>query len=634
MAYENLCMNCMKDKGSSSQCPHCHFNNDTLQLAPFLPMRTIVGDHYLIGAVIDSNGDGTTYMALDTRTNTPVEIREFLPDAIVRRDENTNELVVRPGNYERYTSMLTSFEDLWRRLSRMSGLSALIQVEEVFEANQTAYAVCEHVEGVQSLRDYLLSTKEGYLSWKDARILFMAVLSTLSNLHQAGIIHRGISPANLYIYPGRKLKLSGFSIPECRTVNGGLATEVYPGYTPVEQLGVNTSCGAWTDIYSFAAVLYRALIGKTPIDAMARLHNDEMMIPAKFAETLPGYVVNAMVNALQVLPEDRTRDVERFRTELSSSVVTEMASEYEFEQKERRRSAAYAPAQGNPLDDTQVIPIGTNYREQPQYETPRYEPPHQQRAERLSSEEPESYNNVYDDEYDYEDEYDTKGSGKASRIITTSVIVILAITLLAFGINFLVNGRGGNRDKTLLDDSSVVEAVDVPDFVGKRYTSISANSSYTEDFRFTVKEVYSEDVNEGYVISQSVDPGTKVASGTEIELTVSKGIHREKIPDVEGMTYSEAKAKLEALGFKVERIDRTNIAGLHPAETVASQSPSGASGREYIVSNTTITLQVWTDRVITTEATTESSEETTTGSNVNPFAPLIPGLGDNGSSNE
>ena len=77
--------------------------------------------------------------------------------------------------------------------------------------------------------------------------------------------------------------------------------------------------GPWTDIYSFAAVLYRALIGSTPIDAPSRVENDTLMIPAKFAEQLPAYVINSLINALQISPEDRTRTVEELRAELSAS---------------------------------------------------------------------------------------------------------------------------------------------------------------------------------------------------------------------------------------------------------------------------------------------------------------------------
>ena len=588
MSYENLCMNCMKEKGSAEQCPHCHFHNDSLQLPPFLPMRTIVGGHYLIGAVTESNGDGTTYMGYDTEHKLPVTIREFLPDTMVRRDSGSSTLLVRAGSEETYFSLLSSFLELWGKLQKMNGLSALVSVTEIFEENNTAYVVSEYVEGAQSLRDYLLSAKEGYLSWNEARVLFMPVLSTLATLHQNGIIHRGISPSTLYIYPDHKVRISDFSIPECRTVNGGLTTEVFPGYTPVEQLGVQAAAGAWTDIYSFAAVLYRVLIGRAPIDAMARMANDEMMIPAKFADALPNHVVGALVNALQVLPEDRTRNMDRFRAELSASQVVEFASEYEEEEKARKRQRMYAPHPIGSKEDTQELKINPL---QQQMGSANYVRTH------LRNEEAE------EEEY----ERDDRGSGGARTILTT-IMVVLLIAALLFGVLYVTV----LRDRFAVDTdtttttvlSSEVKVVEVPDFVGKYYSAVDGSPRYAS-FTFTMTEEYSSELA-GKIIGQNIDAGTKVSEGTNIELTVSKGEEKITMPDVIGSTYDDANARLTALGFKVSRIEIHND-GTQTSGTVKSSSP--AAGSEHR-KGTTVILQVWGEAETTTEATTEA--ETTT----------------------
>lgn len=585
MSYENLCMNCMKEKGSSEQCPHCHFHNDSLQLPPFLPMRTIVGGHYLIGAVTESNGDGTTYMGFDTETKTPVTIREFLPDTMVRRSSETSTLLIREGSQETYYSLLSSFLELWSKLQKMNGLSALISVREIFEENNTAYAVSEYVEGAQSLRDYLLAAKEGYLSWEEARVLFMPVLSTLATLHQNGIIHRGISPSTLYIYPDHKVRISDFSIPECRTVNGGLTTEVFPGYTPVEQLGVQAAAGAWTDIYSFAAVLYRVLIGRAPIDAMVRMENDEMMIPAKFADALPNHVVSALVNALQVLPEDRTRNMDRFRAELSASQVVEFASEYEEEEKARKRQRMYAPHPIGNKDDTQELKFN----------------PLQQQAMN------DGYvrTHLHEEEED-EEEYTRERSGGARTILTT-IMVVLLIAALAFGILYVTVLKDHftvePEETTSISLSDNVKVVEVPDFVGKYYAAIENSPRYSS-FTFTTVEEYSDET-QGKIIAQNIDAGTRVSEGTNIELTVSKGEEQITMPNVVGSTYEDAAARLQSLGFRVNRSEIRND-GTEVSGTVRSASlTEGTQHRK----GTLVVLQVWGEVETTTEPTTE---ETTT----------------------
>lgn len=603
MSYENLCMNCMKEKGSSEQCPHCHFHNDSLQLPPFLPMRTIVGGHYLVGAVTESNGDGTTYMGYDTQTKTPVTIREFLPDTMVRRSSDSSSLLVREGSQETYYSLLSSFLELWGKLQKMNGLSALISVVDIFEENNTAYAVSEYVEGAQSLRDYLLAAKEGYLPWKEARVLFMPVLSTLATLHQNGIIHRGISPSTLYIYPDHKVRISDFSIPECRMVNSGLTTEVFPGYTPVEQLGVQAASGAWTDIYSFAAVLYRVLIGRAPIDAMVRLENDEMMIPAKFADALPNHVVGALVNALQVLPEDRTRNMDRFRAELSASQVAEFASEYEEEEKARKRQKMYAPHPIGNKDDTQELKFN----------------PLQQQA--LN----DGYvrTHLHEEEEDEDDRPRRDHTGGTAKTILTTIMVVLLIAALLFGILYVTVLKDhftvDPGETTTVTLSSDVKVVEVPDLVGKYFAAIEHSPRYAS-FTFTEVEQYSDEPS-GKIIAQSLTPGTKVNEGANIELTVSKGPEQITMPEVTGSTYDDASARLTALGFKVSRSDIAND-GTQISGTVKSASlPAGSQHRK----GTLVVLQVWDEVETTTESTTEPDITEPSSEDPNFFGNLVGG---------
>lgn len=567
MAYENLCMSCMKEKGNAEQCPHCHFHNDSLQLPPFLPMRTIVGGHYLIGAVMESNGDGTTYMGYDTEKNTPVTVREFLPDTKVIRSSTSADLLVREGQETSYQSLKASFLDLWSRLQKMSGLSALVVVLDIIEENNTAYVISEYVEGAQSLRDYLLSTKSGYLSWKDARIMFMPALSTLATLHSNGIIHRGISPQTLYVYPDHKVRISGFSIPECRMVNGGLTTEVFPGYTPVEQLGVQSAAGPWTDIYSFAAVLYRALIGRAPIDALTRMDNDEMMIPEEFARKLPNNVINALVNSLQVLPEDRTRNVDRFRAELSDSQVAEFASAYEEEEKARKRRKFSQQDQTEEENEEPTIPI-TNVKDA------------------------------------------ASGSNKNSKrtkTIITCIIAALVIALVATLAVLAAQGKlfGNSSSKTeTTTEADDTETVTVPQFVGQTISSIQSSSTYTDNFNISTTEEYSDTVQEGVVIEQNFAAGTSVDKGTTITLTVSRGPESITMPDVTGMTQAKATSQLEGLGFTVSSTTKTND-GTETSGTVASTSLT--AGQTYS-KGSNVTLIIWGEPETTTTTTTSVSD--------------------------
>lgn len=490
---DNLCMSCMRPIGDEKQCPYCGYHSDSPQLAPYLPIRSVVANRYLIGKVIEFNGDGVTYAAWDMSERIKVKVREFLPDAICSRENGELNVRIMPGCERAYNDCYQSFLELWRKLMRLMGLSTLISVSDVVEDNGTAYAVYEYTDAVP-LRKYLLSTPTGYIPWDRARQMFMPALSALGTLHSAGIIHRGISPQTLLVTPEGRIKISGFSIWQVRTARGDLNPELFPGYAAIEQYGFEGQQGAWTDIYAFAAVLYRALIGTDPIIATTRVNNDRLMIPSKFAEQLPAYVINALINALQILPEDRTRSVEQFRADLSASPTATFAGEINAMSEDSEQTD---------------------------------EPPNTAQKSKTSA----------------RPFLITAGITLAVGVV---IFVVLMVTVFRGSIS---KKNDNNTSTTYTAESTSVEAVVVPSFVNLSYEAISKNPVWDGKFTFKTKYEYSDTVKEGYVISQSLPEQTTVAIGSEIELVISSGKEAIEVPNVFGLSYEEAKLRLSECGF-------------------------------------------------------------------------------------
>ncbi len=560
---ENLCMGCMRDTGGESVCPHCKFVKGTNQPAPYLSVRTVVAGRYIIGRLLEYNGDGATYIAWDINDAKAVKIREFLPDALCSRNEGEKQVAVMQGCEIAFNDCMADFLELWRKLARMSGLSALENVTDVFEENLTAYAVLEYVESI-SLRNYLLRTKAGYITWERARGLFMPVLSTLGMLHTAGIVHRGISPVTLHIGRDGKMRIGGFSISQARTSRSELTAQLFPGYAAVEQYGFEGEQGAWTDIYSFAAVLYRALIGTDPIEATERLTNDRLMVPGKFAEQLPAYVINGLINALQIMPEDRTRSVEQLRAELSASPVA-AASDFV--------NSAPVPA-----------PVKKASEKKPA--APKAAP---------------------------------KNNAKSSNIIAENKILVIKTALITAIIGMVIflivvlaagDKLGLSADEPETEVTTSSEMVDVPKFVERNYSEVMATPYWTSSFTFEKVEEYHDKYSKGTILAQSVQPNTKVNKGTKIVLTVSKGIEHFELPNVIGMDYEEAKDKLHERKFLVKR-EYVENDGTHNGNEVQGVVDLVA-GTSY-PKGTTVTLLVWEEL-----PTEENSTET------DPFAPQEP----------
>lgn len=506
MNTDHLCMSCMREIGDENQCPYCGFHADSPQLAPYLPLRTVVAERYLAGKLLDYNGDGATYMGWDLEMNAPVTIREFLPDSIAERREDLT-LVPMAGCEITYRDCYQSFLELWRKLARMRGLSALILVFDIVEDHGTAYAISEYMEGV-SLREYLLRSPSGYLSWEQARILFMPVLSTLGTLHSAGIIHRGISPTTLIVGKNGKMRITGFSIWQARTTRGDLTAQLFPGYAAIEQYGFEGQQGPWTDIYAFSAVLYRTLIGSTPLEATSRVTNDRLMVPGKFAEQLPAYVINALMNGLQILPEDRTRTVDQLRAELSAAPGTSTAA------------IAYAGKEDAPYQEP--VPSG--------------------RKKSASGSKTALI------------------AGLASIAACLVIFAVLSLTVWREDIGMFFTGGASTQAS-----SNAPELVKVPDFRGLNYNNIKSNTDYTNAFFFETEYQDSDTQGKDVVLSQNIAYGTEVPKGSTIKLVLSSGNEEITLPDFKGQNYATVKLKLEEMGFQcraiVEKNDDSERAG-------------------------------------------------------------------------
>lgn len=506
MNTDHLCMSCMREIGDENQCPYCGFHADSPQLAPYLPLRTVVAERYLAGKLLDYNGDGATYMGWDLEMNAPVTIREFLPDSIAERREDLT-LVPMAGCEITYRDCYQSFLELWRKLARMRGLSALILVFDIVEDHGTAYAISEYMEGV-SLREYLLRSPSGYLSWEQARILFMPVLSTLGTLHSAGIIHRGISPTTLIVGKNGKMRITGFSIWQARTARGDLTAQLFPGYAAIEQYGFEGQQGPWTDIYAFSAVLYRTLIGSTPLEATSRVTNDRLMVPGKFAEQLPAYVINALMNGLQILPEDRTRTVDQLRAELSAAPGTSTAA------------IAYAGKEDAPYQEP--VPSGRK-----------------KSASGLKT---------------------ALIAGLASIAACLVIFAVLSLTVWREDIGMFFTGGASTQAS-----SNAPELVKVPDFRGLNYNNIKSNTDYTNAFFFETEYQDSDTQGKDVVLSQNIAYGTEVPKGSTIKLVLSSGNEEITLPDFKGQNYATVKLKLEEMGFQcraiVEKNDDSERAG-------------------------------------------------------------------------
>lgn len=538
MTADNLCMGCMKEIGNVQQCPFCGFHNDTAAPAPYLPLRTVIGGRYTVGKVISASGDGVTYIAWDTESRETVTVREFLPVENITRLQGQTEVTVNEDSRLVFYDSVREFLTLNRKLAMSRNLSALIPVIDIIEENNTAYAVSEYLETI-TLRDFLLKSRTGYLGWDRVKTLMMPVLTTVASLHSMDIYHRGISPNTLVLGRDGKLRLTGFMISSARCLKTRVKPEMFPGYAAIEQYHDVDDTGAWTDVYGIAAVIYRALIGSTPAEASERITNDKLMIPPRFAEALPAYLVSALDHALTIEPGDRTATVDELREELSGSPST-MASNAIHEVRERE---VEAPT------------------------TTEDEVAERKRLEKLARQEQQKHEQI--------------------KMALIAFAICLGIGVLALGGWLTYDHFKNNPNEPTTE--GVAQMIEVPNFVGQSYSRISNDEVQKTRFKFTVDYQYSDSAEAGVIIGQNLEVGTQIEQGSELKLTVSKGIEYVTLIDVSGMDYNKAFNLLTEAGFVCKKVEKNND-GSHTANEVITVTPE--AGKEY-ERGKEIYVQVW-----------------------------------------
>lgn len=310
---KGLCMGCMGEIGDEQICSACGYDNTVTDNGDGMPVRTILGGKYIVGKVLDFGGEGITYIGKEIASGRIVRIREYFPSDICSREQDGTIRVDRESSFS-YNESLICFIELARTLSTLNGNPNLLDVIDIFEAGGTAYYVTESVSGI-TLREFLMRNG-GQLTWEQARSLFLPLLPTLSQLHAANVVHRGLSPETLLVGRDGKVRIIGFCIAAARTSRSDIPARLFPGFAAIEQYGYDAQPGPWTDVYGIAATLFRTLIGNPPPEATERMAHDNMTIPAKLAESIPKNVLASLAAALQVMPENRTKTVDKLKEEL------------------------------------------------------------------------------------------------------------------------------------------------------------------------------------------------------------------------------------------------------------------------------------------------------------------------------
>ena len=417
------------------------------------------------------------------------------------------------------------------------------------------YIVMEYVEG-HTVRE-LLGDGEA-VPIPEAVEITTGVLDALEYSHRAGIVHRDIKPGNLMLTSTGAVKVMDFGIARAIEDSAATVTQTHAVVGTAQYLSPEQARGelvdARSDLYSTGCLLYELLTGQPPFTgdsavAIAYQHVREIpKPPSALAADVPESLDRVVLKALAKARDDRYQDAAHMRTELLAAA---------------RGMAVSAPATET-WQSTTAMPSAT---------APSPAPP----APPISTQ-PSAPEQTAEDK-------------RPRRRWWVWMLIILLLILAGIVIGMLASGLPGSRHPNETPSPTATAAI-VPNVSNM---SEDDAKSAIEDVGLTFvrgDDVSSDTVDEGLAISSDPGAGTSAVLGTEVTVSFSSGSATVKVPDVSGMTQSEARKEIEnanltwgdvttedSPGTQAGQVIRSNPAAGNPVSRGATVSVVVSSGR-------------------------------------------------------
>ena len=280
-----------------------------------LPQGTILAGQYIIDHALGQGGFGITYKATDHKTGQKVAVKEFFPDSMATRTQTT----VTAFSGERGESFAygkSCFLQEAETLAEFIGNENIVKVHSYFEENGTAYFVMDFVEGTSF--DQYIKEHGGRISYEEAEQILLPVMDALAAVHSRGIVHRDVTPDNIYITKDGTVKLLDFGAARYSLGDKSRSLDVVlkHGFAPKEQYTRHGKQGPFTDVYTVGASFYFAITGRRPPDSIDRLEEDDLIPPSSLGVAIPPAKEDALLQAMSVQASARFQTMGAFKQAL------------------------------------------------------------------------------------------------------------------------------------------------------------------------------------------------------------------------------------------------------------------------------------------------------------------------------
>ncbi|MCH3944013.1 MAG: Stk1 family PASTA domain-containing Ser/Thr kinase [Atopobiaceae bacterium] len=513
----------------------------------------VLGGRYTVQDKIGTGGMAIVYRGLDNVLGRAVAIKTMLPQ------------------YAADPSFAARFKQEAQAAAALQS-PYIVSVYDWGKDGDTYYIIMEYLRGTD------LKTgirRHGALDCKKVAQIGSQIASALAVAHRHDIIHRDIKPQNIMVQPDGNIKVMDFGIARAKNShltadNSVLGTAHYvsPEQTQGKELGPTS------DLYSLGIVMYEAATGRVPfegddaISVALKQVNEQPVPPSQVNPRVDAELERIILKCMQKDPAARFQTADDLKRTLNDYLAGRMAAVNDA-------TSVVGAAATTPLDRASATSS-----------MPRVASPLPPSGSRLNTQTATA---------EKAEQEAKKGRRKKAVGIIVAIVAILA---LAAGVWAYTQAQSAG--------------IEVPNL--SNMTQDAAESKITSSgFEVgTVKEQYSDTVDSGKVIDQDPNAGKTATRGSKVNIVVSKGKEPAAsvtVPDLSGMSPSEADAALTKVGLKGKAGDSVNSDTVESGR-VAAQNPAAGSTAK---AGDTITYQLskGTDSVQVPDLSGKSASEAT-----------------------
>ncbi|HAX87708.1 MAG TPA: serine/threonine protein kinase [Cyanobacteria bacterium UBA11370] len=264
----------------------------------WIPGQQLQNRPYVVESILGSGGFGITYKVRHLELNQCFVIK------------TANDHLKFDRDYDNYINRFI------KEGQRIAALCAdphphIVRVNDLFQEDNTYCLVMDFIPG-ESL--WKLVQQQGATAEEKAIQYMCQIGEAITVVHQAGLVHRDVTPVNIMMRNQAKAVLIDF----------GIAKEIIPttstttdkagnrAFAPYEQVA-RGSRKVTVDVYSLAASLYYIVTGQCPMDALDRkLFDQELIPPKQLSPRLSDRTNQAIMKGMALEAEDRPHSVQEW----------------------------------------------------------------------------------------------------------------------------------------------------------------------------------------------------------------------------------------------------------------------------------------------------------------------------------